>query len=117
MVELGAGANDGRVAGPLAAVGHEVRDNDAGGSALGHARMDGGDHRLLGFDGGVSRFVEEDELAGIFRGAENAGELVGVKEVGRGSQTERGGGPFSEGAGTGAGKADSRDCARDSDRS
>jgi hypothetical protein len=47
-----------------------VRDDDAGGSALGYAGMDGGDHGELRFDGGVSRFVEESELAGIFDGAE-----------------------------------------------
>jgi hypothetical protein len=52
--------------------------------------VDGGDHGELGFDGGISRFVEEDELAGIFAGAEDAGEVVDVEKVGRGSQTERG---------------------------
>ena len=100
---VGAGADDGRVAGAFAAVGHEVREEDAGGGALGHAGMDGGDHRLLGFDGGVRGFVHQGELAGIFRGAENAGEFVDIQEVGRGRQTERGRGPFGQGAGAGVG--------------
>ena len=91
------------VAGALAAVGHEVRNDDAGGRALGYAGMDSGDHRLLGFDGGVRGLVQEDELAGIFRSAENAGEVAGIEEVGSGRQTEGGRGPFSQGAGADVG--------------
>ena len=76
-------SDDGGVRRTLAAVLHQLLDDDARNRAFGRAGAHAAHHRELGLNGCVGGFVKEGDFAGIFDCAKLVGEFADVGEIER----------------------------------